>query len=188
MNKRPELTAEEITKSDFASEEFAEYLKANGADVQPVTSQWELLRYKVENAGLLVVYHNAKGRVTAPPIVVEHFELFKAGKGLVRRDRPGKGVKRSLKRQIFKRDGNTCFLCGQFLDNDKTLEHLLPIDAGGTSNIKNLALAHKNCNTVLGNKSIAVKIQLRDEVRQQVNQVPPWEPFDPLTLDVGTYS
>jgi hypothetical protein len=50
--------------------------------------------------------------------------------------------------EIIARDGDACFICkGSFGKKEKkTLDHWIPLSKGGTWNISNLRLAHRQCN------------------------------------------
>jgi 5-methylcytosine-specific restriction endonuclease McrA len=57
-------------------------------------------------------------------------------------------------REIAERDGWRCHLCGRRVPdrpyraspNDPTLDHLVPVSAGGDHTRANVALAHNRCN------------------------------------------
>lgn len=65
--------------------------------------------------------------------------------------------------KLMARDGCNCKLCGEPLDrkirDDKspryiTFDHKLPRSKGGDDKIKNLQLAHQECNNARGNDPI----------------------------------
>jgi len=71
----------------------------------------------------------------------ERFWLLKGGKGL-------------FKQELRARDGDACCYCGvvlAFKDRSSrryaTIEHLVPLSRGGSSQLSNLALACKACNS-----------------------------------------
>jgi HNH endonuclease len=61
-------------------------------------------------------------------------------------------------RQVGERDGWRCHLCGKRVPDqrwsghplDATVDHLLPLSAGGTDTLANVKLAHFQCNTRRG--------------------------------------
>ena len=54
-------------------------------------------------------------------------------------------------RQIAERDKWRCHLCnGKVTQEDWSIDHLLPISAGGRHRLDNVALAHFKCNTLRG--------------------------------------
>lgn len=58
------------------------------------------------------------------------------------------------RRQVYARDGWRCHVCGRKVpdqkytahDLDPTLDHLVPVEDGGSDHASNLALAHNKCN------------------------------------------
>ena len=154
---------------------FARYLAASGAEIRELTNPWELIRYKLPECGMLVVYQNAKGKITVPPVTMEHYALFRQNKPLVKHGRKGADFKAFIVPKLLERDGDTCVLCGYFLNGDITLEHFLNVSDGGTNRIANLGLAHERCNRLLGDLSIMEKIRLRDIIRERMKDVAPWD-------------
>lgn len=69
-------------------------------------------------------------------------------------------------REVAERDGWRCHLCRQKVpdreyrarDRDPTLDHLIPVSAGGAHTLDNVALAHNRCNW---ERSTAGEVQLR---------------------------
>lgn len=67
------------------------------------------------------------------------------------------------------RDGSFCNICKKKINMDlpgshkwgPTIDHLLPVSMGGSNEPGNLALAHRQCNTVRGNRG-AVQLLLED--------------------------
>jgi len=55
---------------------------------------------------------------------------------------------------LIERDGDLCFICkNKFGKKEKrTLDHWVPLSKGGTWNISNLRLAHKQCNLWKGDR------------------------------------
>ena len=66
---------------------------------------------------------------------------------------------------LQKRDGDRCWFCGGRLRQDITIEHLIPLSAGGSSEQWNLALAHGRCNNLSGSVRFTEKLVLRDRLR-----------------------
>lgn len=66
-------------------------------------------------------------------------------------------------RQIAERDGWTCHICGGSVPDqpwsnaadDPTLDHLVPLSAGGAHTMANVALAHFLCNSLRGATPLA---------------------------------
>jgi 5-methylcytosine-specific restriction endonuclease McrA len=69
--------------------------------------------------------------------------------------------------------GRECFYCGEDItetavDDPRkgmTLEHLLSRHHGGSNHIANLVLAHNQCNTIAGHRTMLQKFQLRELMR-----------------------
>lgn len=49
-------------------------------------------------------------------------------------------------RSLLARDGSDCWLCHQPLDDDITIDHIIPRCRNGVHALTNLKLAHKSCN------------------------------------------
>lgn len=59
--------------------------------------------------------------------------------------------KRELKQQLFSKHGNVCQICDRrFPLISLTLDHIIPLAAGGSWNITNLQLACYPCNQKKG--------------------------------------
>ena len=73
------------------------------------------------------------------------------------------GCERFLSIEIFERDKWTCQICGKKVNKDlkvphrmaPTLDHILPISAGGLHTRQNVRLAHLSCNCSRGHKGYA---------------------------------
>ena len=58
---------------------------------------------------------------------------------------------RKLRAFVLKRDNNTCYYCG--IPTANTVDHLTPIDKGGTDELSNLVAACSHCNYSQGSKT-----------------------------------
>jgi 5-methylcytosine-specific restriction endonuclease McrA len=65
--------------------------------------------------------------------------------------------------KIMARDGSSCSICGKPLargyrdpnhESYITFDHIVPRSRGGASDLGNLRLAHRSCNTLRGNDPI----------------------------------
>lgn len=72
----------------------------------------------------------------------------------------------NARRYIQERDGSDCWLCGNDLAGDATIEHLHSRALGGSNSLDNLALVHERCNRLLGHMPIAVKRQMRADIQK----------------------
>lgn len=58
------------------------------------------------------------------------------------------------RREIAKRDGWKCYLCGLVLTySTSTLDHVLPLTRGGSHSLENAKLACDGCNSKKGNRT-----------------------------------
>jgi len=58
------------------------------------------------------------------------------------------------KKNIFKRDGNTCIYCGSNRRQDLTIDHIVPQSRGGKNTWENLVTSCKNCNNNKGHMDV----------------------------------
>jgi 5-methylcytosine-specific restriction endonuclease McrA len=62
---------------------------------------------------------------------------------------------------IYKRDGGRCHICKKLVKKtDASLDHLIPISKGGEHTERNVALAHRRCNSSRGAGRIAAQLRL----------------------------
>ena len=76
-----------------------------------------------------------------------------------------------LKEWLTIRDGDSCYLCGELLDDKAigddlvTVDHVYPISLGGADDDWNLRLCHCDCNQVkaacIDAETIEINIKLR---------------------------
>lgn len=57
-------------------------------------------------------------------------------------------VEKIDRREIYRRDGGRCHLCGKPAGDDYHLDHLVPLSKGGDHTKVNLRVAHPHCNLV----------------------------------------
>ena len=69
-----------------------------------------------------------------------------------------------IRAALVGRDGDSCWLCSEPLGDDMTIEHKVPRANGGTWAMHNLALAHRDCNRLMGRAGLAVKEAARAEL------------------------
>lgn len=75
-----------------------------------------------------------------------------------------KDWKARVRKEIRARDGHCCFYCAYPFSDEfpATLEHLLPIAAGGSDHVSNLVLACDPCNKKVGDWPLIRKIKYRE--------------------------
>ncbi|MGY1710855.1 HNH endonuclease [Geodermatophilus sp. SYSU D00758] len=75
----------------------------------------------------------------------------------------GAAVKTFTLQDVYERDNGHCYLCGLPTTGDlddggqaasAVLEHVLPIQLGGAHTLDNVRLAHRQCKTVKGSRSV----------------------------------
>ena len=136
-------------------ESFEKWLIARGAEILPTTNEYELLRFKGKEVGILYKTGRVSGAYAQDAI-----NCFSRGRSWSGRP-VNTGRKKtyiSQKKAILKRDGDCCFYCMEKLNDDITLEHLIPITQGGKNILSNMVLCHEKCNQLMGDKPLVKKI------------------------------
>lgn len=65
-----------------------------------------------------------------------------------------KQITKELKEAVRAKSGK-CFYCGcELNDSNRTIDHIVPINKGGTNDIKNLVCCCHDCNQVKGGETI----------------------------------
>ncbi len=65
----------------------------------------------------------------------------------------GSPVENVTPQEIYERDGGRCQLCKKPVErSEMTLDHIVPLSAGGGFTRMNLRLAHRICNSIRGNR------------------------------------
>jgi hypothetical protein len=146
---------------------FNDWLKANGAEVLDSTNEWEWCRFRIDNV-VSVVYKNGRGTIGSgfakdgQKIFFAFINNNKFPKIEHKNKAPLK-YKTKVLSLIVKRDGDHCFYCSnKLVENDMTVEHLIPRSAGGKNHLSNLALSCQKCNLEAGHLSVMEKIKLRE--------------------------
>lgn len=134
---------------------FSLWLQQNGAEILPVSNQYEQIRFKGSEIG--VKYKSGK---YSNDYAKNAFYCYSNGKKWDGRpiNVGRKNTYLKEKKEIIKRDGTACFYCGRLLEDDITLEHLIPLTAGGLNNLSNMVLAHENCNSKMNHKPLVEKV------------------------------
>lgn len=144
-------------------DKFKKWLQQNGCEILVPTNQYEEVRFRGSEIGVL--YYTGK---TSNGYTSDAIRHFKNGKkwdgGIVSTGRHNSYIKQ--KKLLLKRDGKDCFYCGLPLDNDITLEHLIPLNQSGPNTLSNMVLAHEKCNQKMGSKNINKKVSYAIEQRK----------------------
>jgi len=137
---------------------FKKWLEARGCEIFPVTNEYELLRFKGKETG--VVYSSGK---TSNQYTRHAFFCF-SNPSEKWDGAPIKELRqttyRKEKRKLLERDGDICFLCGLKLFEDITIEHLIALASGGKNSLDNMVLMHRKCNELSGTLPISEKVKL----------------------------
>ena len=153
-------------RSKKGLQSFASFLIENGAIIGDQTNPYEVIRYKLEGSGTVVVYRKGNGTLNIPDDAYDHLKCFELGRAIERKDRPGKSHKDRLVRRLLDRDGPNCCLCGKPLGDDITIEHWVAIKDGGNNTMANLGLAHESCNKAADSKPVTEKVMMALELRR----------------------
>lgn len=137
-------------------EKFKHWLINNGCDIQPATNQYEKLRFKGCEVGIIYTTGRTSGKYAD-----EAIKAFKANTkwngGAIKTGR-WNGYQKE-KKQLIKRDGTSCFYCGCEMGDDITVEHLLDLKYGGKNELSNMVLADSKCNYEVRNMNLSEKVK-----------------------------
>jgi 5-methylcytosine-specific restriction endonuclease McrA len=77
---------------------------------------------------------------------------------------------RKIRIAILKRDNNTCYYCG--IPTANTVDHLTPLDKGGTNDFHNLVASCSHCNYSKGSRTEEqyIKDRNRKHKRKMINK------------------
>jgi 5-methylcytosine-specific restriction endonuclease McrA len=177
-----------ISWRDFREKEFLEWLMAQGAELLPVLRENDIFAYSLEDK-TSGVRETHDGRIRWLGKAFAHYCMYLTETGQnVEEPPPAQPVddnvvygdikRDEVIRRLKKRDGCGCFFCGRTIPRGReTIEHLLPKAASKSkpealqvlNNLRNLALAHQNCNAQAGSLSLVEKVKLRDKLRSAAN-------------------
>jgi 5-methylcytosine-specific restriction endonuclease McrA len=145
---------------------FKTWLQQNGAEILPNTNEFEEIRFKGSEVG--VKYKSGK---YSNEYAKNAFECYESGRKWDGRPinvgRKNTYIKE--KRLLVRRDGTACFYCGELIDEDGTVEHLISLVSGGTNTLGNMVLAHEKCNNEAGNKTIVEKVN--HAIKSRINLI-----------------
>lgn len=135
---------------------FKRWLERGGCEILPPTNPYELLRFKGKNVGVVYTTGRTNSPYTNGAIIAYQtrgkWNGFPVSTG---RDKSY----RQAKLKLLERDGDLCFYCNEKLGQDITVEHLIPLTAGGKNELSNMVLAHYKCNNEQGTKTIVEKVK-----------------------------
>lgn len=146
------------------TEQFIQWLKDNGAEVFPPTNEYEAVRFKGKEVGVL--YKSGKTSNNYTMVAVTCFIRKRHWDGKPHNVGRHKNYRRE-KIALLKRDGNRCFLCREKLGNDMTVDHLIALSCGGRNTLGNMVLMHEECNQSVSNIPLVEKIEMVFQIAKQ---------------------
>jgi hypothetical protein len=136
---------------------FREWLILQGAEILPKTNEYESLRFKGKEVGVIYTSGKTSNKYTLDAIMC----FIKKKKWNGKPVNVGRSTSyRKQKEKLLERDGYVCFYCGNSLGLDITVEHLQPLVSGGKNTISNMVLCHEKCNQEAGILTIVEKVNL----------------------------
>jgi 5-methylcytosine-specific restriction endonuclease McrA len=138
-------------------ENFKAWLLLQGAEILPKTNEYELLRFRGREVGVVYTSGKTSNRYTLNAITCFLRRTKWDGRPVNTGRQPGY---RKEKAKLLDRDGSDCFYCGLPLGDDITLEHLQSLVSGGSNTLANEVLAHEKCNQEAGVLSVAEKVKI----------------------------
>ena len=145
--------------------DFEDWLRAAGADILATTNEHEVLRWRC-SLGAGVIYRGRRGLSANGPMATEAVECFVRQRRWAGKAAPTKRRNQASPReQLKKRDGERCFYCERTDCLPLTVEHLIPVSAGGPDTLGNKVLAGRACNEALGHMTLVEKLRRRDALR-----------------------
>lgn len=140
---------------------FKTWLRQGGANVLNTTNEYEAVRWKGAKTGVIYKSGKANGDY-AYSAMGEYQQGIAYTGGPTKTSRMKKSKKRTVKQRIAERDGTKCWFCLKEMEvGEMTLEHLIPVVAGGSNHIANTVLAHSHCNNEAGTLPLIEKIDIR---------------------------
>lgn len=145
---------------------FTERLMAAGGELLGPTNPYEVMRFRTIY-GVGVVYKGRRGETWNAEAIKarDHIEQSRRG-SLAPVTVKGRRTDKGTVEALLIRDGEDCFFCGQPLDGDVTVEHLVAVAHGGPNHISNLFLAHAECNQKAGHLAAPHKVKSAIEQRR----------------------
>lgn len=147
------------------TDKFAKWLITRGCEILPNTNQYEIIRFKGSQVGIIY----STGRFNS--IYAE-----KAYKAFCTGDKwDGAPINigryptyKKQKAHLISRDGTKCFFCGEEMEDDITVEHLIALSSGGKNDLSNMVLAHLKCNNMVNNLPIYQKVVYALKLRGRI--------------------
>lgn len=147
-------------------EKLQRWLMDRGAEILPPTNEYEALRFKGREVG--VIYTSGKVSGNYVNHTIECFRKNKKWWGKPKSE-PRKTSYQKEKKALINRDGTICFYCGLEMNDDITIEHLISLSSGGKNTYANMVLCHYECNNTVGNLPLneKVKIAINNRIKNE---------------------
>lgn len=143
--------------------EFKQWVLSHGAEIIPPTNEWEVLRLRLQGK-IAIAWRNKKSYGYTSKANTEMLSLwrdYKARRSPIARASAPKKRRSQTIDLLLSRDGPNCFYCLKPLDEDKTIEHLVPQSVGGPNHPHNMVLTHARCNHEASDLPVTEKLLLR---------------------------
>ncbi len=137
-------------------EKFKKWLVCRGVEIMPTTNEYESLRFKGREVGVL--YKSGKTNNAFTAMAITCFIRNKKWDGAPINIGRKQSYK-SEKAKLLNRDGSDCFYCDLPMNDDITLEHLIALSSGGKNALSNMVLCHEACNLKMNNLPISEKVR-----------------------------
>ena len=141
---------------------FEAWLLERGSAIKQVTNPYEVIRFMGVDAEC-IVYRKANHAISHwANGAAEAYRAFLDGTPWRATARGKRDPKRTnLVLSLVRRHGWACVFCGKPTEIETvTVEHFVPVTAGGNSHMANLSLAHKECNAAASHLSVREKVEL----------------------------
>lgn len=122
-------------------EKFKHWLMSKGCEILPTTNDYEALRFKGAQVGVLY----KSGRFNSPYVgrAINAYQTNTGWDGAPPKTGRHPGYKKE-KFHLLQRDGSKCFFCGKEMG----------------SSLSNMVLAHESCNQLASNLPIYQKVEM----------------------------
>lgn len=158
----------DFSRHDVALKSLEIFLVNQGARILEPTNEWEVLRFRSID-GVGVLYTDKRGNISWVGAAKEAMNAYHNEDTTWNIEKKGRRKMTNNSKLLVSRDGIKCFYCGKPThETDRTVEHLLSIADGGGNNMKNLVLAHRDCNLEAANLGVFEKVKLRERKHSEL--------------------
>jgi len=81
-------------------------------------------------------------------------------------------VRKYFLEELIARSNGKCFYCQKkfFSKKEMTVDHIIPVSAGGKDTLANMILSCQKCNSTKGSKALGYMFRNRDELLQATKE------------------